>query len=260
MKYSQSDVEKLRRDFSFTLKPWVESSSLGKASEGNGWQSMIMGADFEMFNSVWISGLGAECLDAALADLEERNIAGHIQLSGAGLTHSKVMADRGYTIGSASAFMAWHPDETTESFTLREGLEVSLVTNVAELESMLSVFQSTFHVDDAGMVYFRELFNNWNIPHLLWLLHDKGQLVSIVTSVVFENSVGIYSMATPESAQKKGYGAELLQYVQQHHVRAGQDTALLFATPAGKFLYDKLGWNTLEYTQFYSRNPSSLLN
>lgn len=81
-------------------------------------------------------------------------------------------------------------------------------------------------------------------------------MVSIVTSTVFESNFGIYSMATPASAQKKGYGAQLLQYVQQFHAHAGQDTGLLFATAAGKFLYDKLGWNTLEYTQYYSRKVS----
>ena len=250
----------MRRDFSFTIQPWVEGSLNGKASEGDGWRSMIIGVDNVMFNSVWISGLGNECLDAALTELEERNIAGHVRLSGAGLTHGKAMADRGYTLGEASAFMAWHPDAFTESFTLREGLEVSLVTNTAELAPMLSVFRSTFEVEDAAMHYFEELFGNWEIPHLLWVLHDKGQLVSIVTSVVFENSFGIYAMATPELAQKKGYGAQLLQYVQQHHVRAGQDTALLFATDAGKFLYDKLGWNTLEYAQFYSKAVPTLVN
>lgn len=258
MKYSQSDIEKMRRDFSFTIKPWVDGSSRGKASEGNGWRSMIIGADNVMFNSVWISGLGNECLDEALAELEARNIAGHVRLSGAGLTHSKVMAERGYTMGDASAFMSWHPDATSESFTLREGLKVSRVTNADELAPMIVVFQSTFEVEDAAMHIFKELFNNWEVPQFLWLLHDKGQLVSIVTSVVFENSFGIYSMATPESAQKKGYGAQLLQYVQEHHVRAGQDTGLLFATDAGKFLYDKLGWNTVEYTQFYSKNVPSL--
>jgi len=260
MKYSQIDIEKMRRDFSFTLKPWVESSMSGKASEGDGWQSMIMGADYEMFNSVWISGLGAHCLDAALAELEIRNIAGYVRLSGAGLTHAKVMADRGYTLGSASAFMAWHPDARTESFKLRDGLKVSLLTIADELTPMLSIFRTTFQIEDAGMEHFNELFNNWSIPHLLWVLHDRGELVSIVTSVVFENSVGIYSMATPVSAQKKGYGAELLQYVQQCHVRAGQNTALLSASNAGKFLYDKLGWDTVEYTQLYSRNSKLFLN
>lgn len=258
MKYSQSDIEKMRRDFSFTLKPWVDGSSRGKASEGNGWRSMIIGADHKFFNSVWISGLGNECLGAAMADLDARKIAGHVRLSGAGLTHATVMPDRDYILRGADAFMAWHPDASTESFTLREGLKVSRVTNADELAPMIAVFQSTFEVEDAAMHIFEELFNNWEVPQFLWLLHDQGQLVSIVTSVVFENSFGIYSMATPESAQKKGYGAQLLQYVQQHHVRAGQDTGLLFATEAGKFLYDKLGWNTVEYTQFYSKNVPSL--
>ena len=256
MKYSQADIEKARRDFAFTLKPWVEGAPQGKASEGKDWYSMVIGLPFEAFNMAWISSVDKDSLSIALADIEERNCAAHVRLSGAGLLHGKELIARGCTLGGANAFMAWHPDKSSETFTLRAGLDVRRITNDADLAPMLEIFQSTFEIDDATMKYFNEFYGNWKLDHLLWALFDADVMVSIVTSTVFENNVGIYSMATPATAQKKGYGAELLQYVQHFHAKAGQDTALLFATAAGKFLYDKLGWDTLEYTQYYSRKPA----
>ena len=256
MKYSQADIDKARRDFAFTLKPWVDGSPHGSITEGSDWYSTIIGLPLEPFNMVWIASLGKDSMEAALADIEQRNLAGHVRLSGAGLMRAKDLQARGYTFGGGNALMAWHPDKKSEDFKLRAGLEVRRITNDVELAPMLEIFQSSFEIDDATMKYFNEFFDNWNIDHFLWALFDGDVMVSIVTSTVFENSVGIYSMATPASAQKKGYGAELLQYVQQFHARAGQDTALLFATAAGKFLYDKLGWDTLEYTQYYSRKPA----
>ncbi len=256
MKYSQADIDKARRDFVFTIKPWVDGSPQGAITEGSDWYSAIMGMPFELFNMVWISNLSKDSLDPALADMEQRNIAGHVRLSGAGLMHAKRLQERGYTFGGGNALMAWHPDKNTDGFKLRNGLDVRRITNTAELKPMLEILQSSFGIDDEGMKYCSELYDNWNIDHFLWALFDGDVMVSIVTSTVFENSVGIYSMATPASAQKKGYGAELLQYVQQFHARAGQDNALLFASGDGKFLYDKLGWDTLEYTQYYSRKIS----
>ena len=256
MKYSQADIDKARRDFAFTLKPWVDGSPHGSITEGSDWYSMIIGLPVEPFNMVWIANLGIDSLDAALADLEQRNCPGHVRLSGAGLMHGKELPARGYTLGGGGAFMAWHPDKKIETFKLRSGLDVRRITNPAELAPMLEILQSSFAIDHETMKLFNEFFDNWNIDHFLWALFDADVMVSIVTSTVFENSVGIYSMATPASAQKKGYGAELLQYVQQFHARAGQDNALLFASGDGKFLYDKLGWDTLEYTQYYSRKIS----
>ena len=256
MKYSQADIDKARRDFAFTLKPWVDGSPHGSITEGSDWYSTIIGLPLEPFNMVWIASLGKDSMEAALADIEQRNLAGHVRLSGAGLMRAKDLQARGYTFGGGNALMAWHPDKKSEDFRLRAGLEVRRITNDVELAPVLEIFQSSFEIDDATMKYFNEFYGNWKLDHLLWALFDADVMVSIVTSTVFENNVGIYSMATPASAQKKGYGAELLQYVQQFHARAGQDTALLFASAAGKFLYDKLGWDTLEYTQYYSRKIS----
>jgi len=256
MKYSQADIEKARRDFAFTLKPWIDGAHQGKAIEGKDWYSMVIGLPFEAFNMAWISSVDKESLSIALADIEERNCAAHVRLSGAGLLYGKELIARGCTLGGANAFMAWHPNQNSGAFTLRAGLDVRRITNDEELVPMLEIFQSSFGIDDVGMQYFRDFFSNWGLDHFLWGLFDGDVMVSIVTSTVFENSFGIYSMATPATAQKKGYGAELLQYVQHFHAKAGQDTGLLFATAAGKFLYDKLGWDTLEYTQYYSRKPA----
>ena len=42
MKYSQADIDKARRDFAFTLKPWVDGSPHGSITEGSDWYSMII--------------------------------------------------------------------------------------------------------------------------------------------------------------------------------------------------------------------------
>jgi len=78
-------------------------------------------------------------------------------------------------------------------------------------------------------------------------------MVSVVTAMVYENSVGVWNMGTPTKHQKNGYGKELLSYVMKSHKNMGVQEFFLYASSAGKFLYDKCGWITLDYWPYLSK-------
>jgi N-acetylglutamate synthase-like GNAT family acetyltransferase len=85
-------------------------------------------------------------------------------------------------------------------------------------------------------------------------LFKDSEMVSLVTAMVYENSVGVWNMGTPTKHQKNGYGKELLSYVMKSHKDMGAQEFFLYASSAGKFLYDKCGWITLDYWPYLSKS------
>ncbi len=74
--------------------------------------------------------------------------------------------------------------------------------------------------------------------------------------MIFQDTVGIWSMGTPTAHQKNGYGLQLLSYVMKIHKEMGAKNFFLHATVAGKFLYDKAGWITLDYFPYLAKAPT----
>jgi hypothetical protein len=79
-----------------------------------------------------------------------------------------------------------------------------------------------------------------------FLAYKEGEPFSGVTTTTSGTTVGIWSMATPANRQRMGAGRAALGGAIEHHRRLGATTFYLIATPAGKPLYDSLGFTTVE--------------
>jgi len=91
----------------------------------------------------------------------------------------------------------------------------------------------------------------------IWLLvNDKEPASAVLTSMVDE-VVTVWCMSTPERLSRRGFGRAVLAHALLEARSEGATVGLLGATPAGKPLYDRTGWTTLENWQMFASVESA---
>jgi len=219
--------------------------------KGDGWKLASIGSGFGMFNTALIySGrkdLVAELMDA----IKELNIPVDIRLVGPGLTQTGALTEHGYKNFGAAPLMIWSADDTVDSFTLRDDLSVRRLTE-SDLETMCVIYKDVYAMSDDMIHDMKKMLLASPNDYTYGLFKDN-EMVSLVTAMVFNDTIGIWSMGTPTAHQKNGYGQQLLMQVMKTHKEMGAKNFFLHATVAGKFLYDKAGWMTLDYLPYFSK-------
>ena len=233
-----------------------------KNYEGDGWEAGVSGIPFEIFNSAIVTKMRNESVDEVIAIFETAKVSGTIKLFGAGLGVAGHLLERGWVPRSTSPLMMWKADDSLSNFTLREGLSVERFH--ANDESRQTLWDLFVIVYGNAPDEMRDAFKNVFVVHpddYTYALKRENEIVSIVTVMQEGEYVGVWSMATPPMHQKQGYGAELLKYVMKKHAELGGTDFALVATDAGKVLYDKLGWETIEhYTSYGIRREAAQEN
>jgi GNAT superfamily N-acetyltransferase len=90
-----------------------------------------------------------------------------------------------------------------------------------------------------------------------WLLEEDGEVVSALVSGHVDDSISLWSMATPARLARRGYGRVLLASVLAHAQADGARIGLLGATPAGLPLYSATGWATVEEWHIFTNATSA---
>ena len=147
--------------------------------------------------------------------------------------------------------MIWSADDSVDSFTLRSELSVRRLVE-SDLDTMCVIYKDVYAMSDEMIQDMKKMLLASANDYTYGLFKDN-QMVSLVTAMVFQDTVGIWSMGTPTAHQKNGYGQQLLMQVMKTHKEMGTKNFFLHATPAGKFLYDKAGWSTLDYLPYFSK-------
>jgi hypothetical protein len=84
-------------------------------------------------------------------------------------------------------------------------------------------------------------------PELAFHVAYRGDVpMSGVCSSGAGRTVGIWTMSTPPDKQRQGAGRAVLAAAMRDHMKRGAETFYLIATPAGKPLYDSLGFETVD--------------
>ena len=86
-------------------------------------------------------------------------------------------------------------------------------------------------------------------------LHDNAPM-SAVTVTRAGSTAGVWCMATPPEHQGKGMGRALLTRVIDHFQRQGVDRFFLLATPAGRPLYESIGFDLVADCPAWVLDPS----
>ena len=220
-------------------------------THGDGWKLMSIGSRFGMFNTALIYSGRKDCVAEVMDAIKALDIPVDIRLAGPGLSQTGALAEHGYKNFGAAPLMIWSADDSVDSFTLRAELSVRRLIQ-SDLETMCVIYKDVYAMSDEMIHDMKKMLLASDDDYTYGLFKDN-QMVSLVTAMVFQDTVGIWSMGTPTAHQKNGYGQQLLMQVMKTHKDMGAKNFFLHATPAGKFLYDKAGWMTLDYLPYLSR-------
>ena len=213
--------------------------------DGDGWQIRLTEWPSPLFNRVVIHAARPEAMPEVNAILEKHKVPVLINLVGSGVEHTRALQDAGYTLRNTTPFMIWVSDDSQDNFDLRDGLSVKHL-DASSLDVLKRIYKESFGFgDDVIELMGRILFAN-PLAATYGLFKDD-EIVSAVMAVKSEGDIGIWNMATPIAHQKHGYGEQLLRHVMKSYKGRGAEKLLLTSSPAGKALYDKCGWQTLDY-------------
>ena len=219
--------------------------------EGNGWQVCLTEWSFALFNRVFIHSARPEAMVEVDAILETHKIPLLINLIGSGLQHVKTLQDAGYVLRGTTPFMIWTSDDSQDDFELRDGLSVKHLDG-SSLEVLKKIYKEAFAIDDVVVELMGRILFASPLAATYGLFKD-GEIVSAVMAIEYEGTIGVWNMATPMAHQKNGYGEQLLRHVMKRYKNLGAEKFFLTSSPAGKALYDKCGWQTLDYIPVFTK-------
>ena len=222
----------------------------GALIKGDGWEVSSSGSRFAMLNQSIIQTSRKEAVDELLAAISSTGNPSDIRLVGPGLAHTGALAEHGYINKGGAPFMMWSADTSVDGFTLREGLSVRIL-NEKDLPTMNEIYADVYKMSEEMIADMQRMLFASDRDHAYGLIKD-GEITSVVNAITYNDTVGIWNMGTPTSHQKNGYGLQLLKYTMKTHKDMGAKNFFLYASAAGKFLYDKCGWIVLDYLPYLS--------
>lgn len=257
MPRSYEDRLSLLKQFQQGSRAFSAKISDAALIERDGWELMSSGSQFGMFNGALIYSGRKDLVPEVMAALSQHNIPADIRLMGPGISQIDALAEHGYKLLSMTPLMMWSADSSVDNFQIRDQLSVRRLIE-GDLKAMTAIYQDVYKMSDEMMPDYKRMLFASPADHTYGLFKDD-ELVSLVTAMVFKDTVGIYSMGTPTVHQKNGFGMQLLMQVMKIHKDLGAKTFFLYATAAGKFLYDKAGWITIDYLPYLSRGKSAFV-
>ena len=238
-------------EFAEGAKPLQNKMKNPVFERNDGWNLMLGDSNIAAFNGASIYSSRKETVDELLAAFVKYGRESNIRLVGPGIVHLSALEARGYKNYGGTPFMLWPADNSVDSFTLRDGLSVRRL-EPTNLPQMLAIYADSFGMREEELAVFQTMMFAAPEDHTYGLFKEN-EMVSIVTAMVYKDSVGIWTMGTPTAHQKNGYGQQLLSQVMKTHKAMGGKRFYLHASTAGKFLYDKAGWITLDYFPYLAK-------
>jgi hypothetical protein len=239
------------QQFSDGLELFSENHPDAKIAQGDGWRICSSNSQFAMLNNALLYTSRKEALAELIATIEANQAPAGIRLAGPAIVHTTALAELGYTNHGGAPFMLWSADTSVDNFQLRDGLSIRRLVPT-DSDVMNQIYADVYSMSPEMIADFKTFQFATDKDYTYGLIKD-GEIVSLVTALVFKDTVGIWNMGTPTIHQKNGYGSELLKWVMKAHKDMGAKNFFLHATTAGKFLYDKCGWITLDYLPYLSK-------
>jgi len=175
-------------------------------------------------------------------------------LSGAASIGSQARA-RGLVEAGTAPLMARSgpvPDARESDFVCQR------IGAVHEMPAFSELVASAFALDRAWVDRTFASAALLDAPALGFYVAYRGDVpMSGVTTTGAGRLVGIWSMSTPPDKQRQGAGQAVLLAAMRDHVKRGAQTFYLVATPAGKPLYDRLGFETIDQLSIWLAGESS---
>jgi GNAT superfamily N-acetyltransferase len=137
---------------------------------------------------------------------------------------------------------------TGEPPAVDQAFQLDLVASARDLDESVGLIAKAFALDRewVGRTFASPAVLESTSTVRLYLVRRDGVPISTVTVSGEGTVIGIWSMATDPARQRQGAGRAALAGAMAHRASLGARAFYLIATPAGKPLYDAVGFATVE--------------
>jgi hypothetical protein len=153
--------------------------------------------------------------------------------------------------------MALHPIPATE-LPVPDGHEIRLVATDSGMDDHIRTAALGFGMPEAMLRTLIRL-DDWRRPGVsVYVGYTDGEPVTTGLGYRTGRTIGVYNIATVESARRHGLGAAMTVRVARDGLAAGCDVAILQASDMGRPIYERLGYRTVvEYDGWIEPEPSA---
>lgn len=222
---------------------------------------LASGLPIRFFNQVSIEHDDAtpDAVADAVAAIRERDQPFEVHLRrGTDDRLRPLMAELGLVLPLATSpmpGMALHPIPPSAT-AIPAGHEIRRIDDQAGMEDHLRAGAVGFGMPEE-MLRAIVALDTWRRPgNAVYVGYSDGEAVTTGFGFRTDRTIGVYSIATIESARRQGLGAAITERVAADGVADGCDVAILQASPMGRPIYERLGYRTVvEYDGWIEPDP-----
>ena len=221
-------------------------------ARADGVVAILTGLPFDWFNQVLIEREEATPADVLAGVAHARDRGNHVvvrlregiddriipNLTQAGLEPAGAET-------STRGMVAFPIDREAIAGPVAPGLEIRRVTDAAGIDAHRQVVTAGFGSDPA-VAEGTACLDLLDRPEcVVYVGYANGDAVVSGLGWRTGRTIGVYSIATIESARRRGFGAAMTAHVMADGVAAGCDVAALQASEMGRPIYERLGFLTV---------------
>jgi ribosomal protein S18 acetylase RimI-like enzyme len=227
----------------------------GHVKEGpRGTRSFVSGVPVSVLNAVISTSRepDVEELCAFAASYSNEGLPWSIQLRGVPVNSAiaQVAADRGLTNSFTLPFMTKHLDADDTNALPLDKIIVRRVP-AEDHETYNGALAAGYEAPD-------QVFRGFSAPNVLsaegmtaYLVEEDGTPVATSFGVLVDGHVGVFNISTRPAYRRRGYARAATTAALRDAYAQGARTAFLHCTPAGRGVYESLGFATSEEWQVY---------
>ncbi len=247
---SDVDISVAREQMGRALKDWVASSKMSHQVLPGSWY-FLSGMPVADVNLAMVYENDIDVLTKTLTEISRMNVPTCLFLAADGKNLSSKLPDEWIHAG-VFPLMSKALNKSDQEFDARVS-----VASLDRIDDAVKLLAESFHLDPINFAFLVETFKNPDSLSKLWILEENGVAVSTVTTILVDETLTVWSMATPPQYARKGYGKALLGEVLARNAATNAKNGLLGATPAGQPLYMATGWEVLEGWDVYLNGPAN---
>ena len=219
------------------------------------------GLPLRLFNQVLIEGktVAPEAIEAAVATTRARGDRFVVNLrAGTDDTYLPLVAELDLVPMSADPWMpgmALHPLPAHATAAPAPGHEIRRVTDGPGVRDHILTAAAGFEmpVDWVEAIMSEALAVRPEVA--VYVGYTDGHPVSTGLGIRTGRTIGIYNIATLETARRRGHGAAMTMRIVDDGAADGCDVAILQASDMGRPIYERLGFRTVvEYVGYVDRS------
>ena len=241
---SEVDISVARKQMGRALGGWVVSSKMSHQVLPGSWH-FLSGLPAADVNMAMVHADDNDELTSVLKEITRMNVPTYLFLAAEGKKLSSQLPGEWKQVG-IFPLMTKELDETVREFDPR----VSLIS-ADDVNDVVKLLADSFLLDRSNFGFLFDTLKNPDSVSNIWILKEDGVAVSTVTTMLVDDALTVWCMATPPQFARKGYGKALLGDVLLRCGAKGAKRGSLGATEAGKPLYEASGWETLEGWDVY---------